>query len=72
MFEDKVDEEKREANLILFNVPEADRISTEEDEKFVRQLGTESLGLDEIEIDNLQRLGAKLSQITIYKDYLRW
>jgi len=60
MFEDKVEEEKREANLIFFNVPETDNEgSLIDDEKFVKELCSDSLGVEDLIINKVHRLGAK-------------
>lgn len=58
MLEDKAEEEKREDNLICFNIPE---IIAEEDASFIKELLTESWGLGETcdTIDSMQRSGAK-------------
>ena len=59
LLDDRVEEEKREENLIFFNVPETD--AREQDEEFIRELCDEALGLDmrDVAINEMVRLGAK-------------
>lgn len=63
IIDDKSEEEKRECNLILFNVPEHDSEvnASEKDLAFVHEVLNESLGLSEtpVTIQDMQRLGAK-------------
>lgn len=59
LLEDRVEEEKREENLIFFNVPENE--AQERNEKFIRDLCNDSLGLDlsNVTINEVVRLGPK-------------
>lgn len=59
LLEDKVEVEKREKNIIFFNIPESD--SRDADEKFVRNLVNHELGVDmsNVVVDDITRLGSK-------------
>lgn len=57
VIQDKVEEDKREDNLIFFNVPESESI--EVDEEFILELCKESLGVNDIQINEASRLGPK-------------
>ncbi|CAC5406564.1 unnamed protein product [Mytilus coruscus] len=60
IIDDKSEVEKREANIIIFGIPKSEKgYSRIKDTEFIQALSRDSLGIDNIVIDEITRLGAK-------------
>ncbi|CAC5358722.1 unnamed protein product [Mytilus coruscus] len=60
IIDDKSEEEKREANIIIFGIPESEEGNSRiKDTEFIQGLCRDSLEIDNIAIDEITRLGAK-------------
>ncbi|CAG2208047.1 unnamed protein product [Mytilus edulis] len=60
IIDDKSEEEKREANVIIFGIPETEEGDSKmKDTEFIQGLCSDSLGVDNIDIDEITRLGVK-------------